>query len=456
MSNTILVVDDERDFLETVKRGLLISGYRHLKLLSDPVEALRLVEGGDSFDIALLDITMPGMDGIELLDRIKERSPHTECIMVTAINEVGAAVQCMQKGAVDYMVKPFLLEELILRIERVLERKRFLDLLELKSCPSPQSLNHPEAFRDICTISPSVRKLLKEAELHAASDLPVLITGESGTGKELLARAIHRASPRERFPFIAINMPASSGTLFEAEFFGHTKGAFTGAERERSGYLESAHKGTLFLDEIGNLPMAHQAKLLRVLQEGEVIKIGSSKPIKVDVRFVAATNQDLVKLQAKGEFRKDLFYRLRGAWIHLPPLRDRPDDIPVLIHRFVGALRSERRVESIAEDALRFLLTYDYPGNIRELRSIIESAANMAQGAPITMDFLPTYIQARKPEPKRSAQIHEDPPATLAEAERACILSVYEASGGNKAQTAKRLQIGLSTLRRKLDAYGVD
>ncbi len=456
MSIRILVVDDEKDFLESVKRGLVISGYKNLSLASDPLDALRLVENGEFFDVALLDITMSGMNGLELLERIKSVSPSTECIMVTAINEVGVAVQCMQKGALDYLVKPVLHEELVLRIKRALERKHLIDILELKRSPSLPALNHPEAFQDISTASVSVQRALKEAELHAVSDLPVLITGESGTGKELLARAIHRASRRAKNPFVAINMASMSETLFEAEFFGHTKGAFTGAVGERSGYFESAHRGSLFLDEIGNLPLNLQAKLLRVLQEGEVMKIGSSKPMKIDVRFIAATNQDLERLMAKGQFRKDLFYRLRGAWLQLPPLRDRLEDVPVLVSRFINEIEPRRRPKAVERDVLTFLEGYNYPGNIRELRSIIDVAANLAQGGTISLSTLPDYLKHATLKGESSIRSRPDGAMSLADVEKSCILAAYESTGRNKAQTAKQLQIGLNTLRRKLESYGVD
>jgi DNA-binding NtrC family response regulator len=456
MNNSILVVDDERDFLETLKRGLIISGYKNLSLLTDPIDAAKSVESGETFDIALLDITMPGMSGLELLERIKTYSPDTECIMITAVNEVSVAVQCMQKGAYDYLVKPILHEDLILRIKRALEKKRLMDILELKRSPSLPTLNNTEAFAGICSNSLSVQKTLKEAELHAMSDLPVLITGESGTGKELLARALHKASHRAKHPFVAINMASMSETLFEAEFFGHTKGAFTGAERERSGYLVDAHKGTLFLDEIGSLPANLQGKLLRVLQEGEFMMVGSSKPQKIDIRFIAATNEHLERLLTKGLFRKDLYYRLRGAWLHLPPLRERREDIPVLINCFINEIVRGRRPSNIEQEVLSILVGYDYPGNIRELRSIIEAAANLAQGGSISMDTLPAYLRKMKGKPTQPKETHGSFARSLAEVERLCILSTYESTGCNKAQTAQHLKIGLSTLRRKLESYGVE
>jgi transcriptional regulator with PAS, ATPase and Fis domain len=301
---------------------------------------------------------------------------------------------------------------------------------------------------------------LKEAELHAGSDVPVLIAGESGTGKELLARAIHRASPRAQFPFTPINMASITGSLFEAEFFGHTKGAFTGAEKDRMGYmeqtnkgtlfLEQTNKGTLFLDEISNVPLELQGKLLRMLQEGEYLKLGSSKPQRTDVRFIAATNAELDRLMDKGMFRKDLYYRLKGAWLHLPPLRERKDDIPLLINKFLEDFCDVPENRGIDKEAMSVLMEYDYPGNIRELRSIFQSAINLAQGGTISQNVLPRYIRARKRIPKKDFQKEDDITVPLGEVEKDHILKVYERTGRNKSQTAKLLAIGLNTLRRKL------
>jgi transcriptional regulator with PAS, ATPase and Fis domain len=300
-------------------------------------------------------------------------------------------------------------------------------------------------------------RILKEAELHATSPFPVLITGESGTGKELLARAIHAASPRSKAPFTPVNMAALNSNLFDAEFFGHTKGAFTGADHDRTGYLEMTNKGTLFLDEIGILPLELQGKLLRVLQNGEYMKLGTSLPRRTDVRIIAATNEDLDQLIDKRMFRKDLYYRIRGAWLHLPPLRERRNDIPLLINELIKRVGGTQRRHAIDEAALEALMQYDYPGNIRELESILNSALNLAQGQTITMKCLQDHLhQPRKSLPR---ECHTDEPGmttTLAEAERCHILKIYAQTGNNKTQSAKILGIGLNTLRRKLRAYGVD
>jgi transcriptional regulator with PAS, ATPase and Fis domain len=296
-----------------------------------------------------------------------------------------------------------------------------------------------------------MHRVLKEAELHAASDVPILITGETGTGKELLARAVHAASRRAQEVFIPVNMDALPATLFDAAFFGHIKGAFTGADSERSGFLEHANRGTIFMDEIGSLPLEMQGRLLRVLQDGEFIKIGTNHPQKTDVRFVAATNKDLDVLMAKSLFRKDLYYRLRGGWLHLPPLKQRREDIPLLISRFMAEICGPDGIE-LQEEVMALLLHYDYPGNVRELRSIVHSAINLAQGRKVTPSCLPESF-------RKKAARHADPPLAaevrpLAQMEKDYILKVYEETGRNKAQTALLMEISLNTLRRKLESYG--
>jgi two-component system, NtrC family, response regulator AtoC len=456
MNDTIIVIDDEQDFLETARRGLITSGFRNVRLESDPRKALALFERGESIALALIDISMPFLNGVEVLEAIKSIRPATECIMVTAMNEARMAVECLKKGAYDYLVKPVSREDLVSAIDRALERRRLLDILDMRKGDGVPKLQHPEAFSPIITTSANVIKILKEAELHAPSKVPILITGESGTGKELLARAIHLASPRARFPFSAINMasPAGSTGLFDAEFFGHTKGAFTGAEKERMGHLQRSDRGTLFLDEIGILPPEFQGKLLRVLQDGEFTRLGSDRSQKVDIRLITATNEDLTRLMAKGAFRKDLYYRLRGAWLHLPPLRERRSDIPVLIERFLGEFASVAGTGGIDEETINLLLDYDYPGNIRELRSIIQSAVNLAQGKPLSPNFLPDDLRRKQHVRNQTTRAGSKPPVSLAEVEKAHILKAYHATGRNKALTARMLGIGLSTLRRKLEVYG--
>lgn len=458
MSNPIILIDDDRDYLELLAGKLRDLGYHNLRLVDHPVEAASAFERGDLFDLALIDMTMPDMDGMALLDHIKNTSPGTECIMVTAINEARTAVECLRKGAYDYLVKPVAKDVLALTLPRALERKRLLDILDLEKGQAHADLVNPAPFEPIITQSPAMRRVLKEAELHAASSVPVLITGESGTGKELLAWAIHNASPRARFAFTPINMASVSSTLFEAEFFGHTKGAFTGAASSRTGFLEHTHQGTLFLDEIGDLPLELQGKLLRVLQEGEFSRVGSSERVKVDLRFIAATNEDLDRMIARKAFRKDLYYRIRGGWLHLPPLRERQEDIPLLVDAFLAKYDEyPKGTRRWTPAVLERLMAYRWPGNVRELKSVLQSAANLAQGTAIDVMHLPEHLRVL---PKRKM------PATttdadetirpLSEVEKDHILGVYDRLDQNKSRAAKALGIGLNTLRRKLEAYGVD
>ena len=454
MRVSIIVVDDELDFLDSVRRGLITSGFKKVHTEVDSTKAAEEIESGTNYDIALIDITMPGLNGIELLQAIKNVQPRTECIMITALDEARTAVDCLKKGAYDYLVKPISKEDLISSINRALERKRLLDILDLGKKKSIPQLSNAEAFAPIVTRNDKMLRLLKEAELHAVSDAPILITGATGTGKELLARAVHKASQRAGKPFSPINMDALTATLFDAEFFGHTKGAFTGADKERSGYLETANKGTLFMDEIGNLATELQGKLLRVLQDGEFIKIGTSKTRKTDVRFIAATNKDLEVLMARNKFRKDLFYRLSGSWLHLPRLKERQDDIPLLMGHFLEQLcgSSGRDVD---EETMSILMNYDYPGNVRELKSIVQSAVNLSRGKTISMSCLPKQVIKKTekvlyPRKQSSKKIQ-----TLAELEKTHILNAYHLLKNNKAHTARVLDIGVNTLRRKLQSYGV-
>jgi DNA-binding NtrC family response regulator len=455
MTGRILIVDDDWDFLELMKARLTGAGFQQVRIEDDPLKAAAVIQTGELFDIALIDMTMPEMSGLELLDLVKNNSPRTECIMVTAVNDVRVAVRCLRKGAYDYLVKPISEEDLVFSLRRTLEKKRLLEILDLEKSKAMPVLSNPDAFQAILTRSSGMMRLLKEAELHAGSDVPILITGESGTGKELLARAIHSVSPRARYPFMPVNMAAVSATLFEAEFFGHTRGAFTGAEKERLGYLKHANHGTLFLDEIGNLPQEMQGKLLRVLQDGEYTPVGSSLSQKVDVRIVAATNEDLEELISKRMFRKDLYYRIRGGWLHLPPLRERPEDIPLLVDRFLDESCPPTLRCRIAEEAFGLLRHYPYPGNIRELRSVIQSAVNLAQGGAITSGMLPAPVRENRVRAVVPPEEDSTTALSLAEMERAFILKVYRQLNQNKSQTARRLRIGLNTLRRKLKDFGV-
>ncbi len=453
----ILMVDDEHVFLKSLERGLLLSGFRNIHAENDPQKAAVLVERGEPVDIALIDITMPGMSGVELLERIRRSSPTTECIMVTAADEASLAVSCLKKGAFDYLIKPLQMEELLVVIMKALERKNLLEIHRIGKLEAYPALANPAAFATIVTQSEKMIRVMREAELHAASKVSILITGETGTGKELLAQAIHKASSRADGIFTPINMSALNESLFDAEFYGHSKGAFTGAAHDRKGYLETTSGGTLFLDEIGSLPLELQGKLLRVLQEGEYFKLGTSRPQGADVRFIAATNAELGALQSQGLFRKDLFYRLCGAWLHLPSLRERQEDLDVLVEKFLGDHRGEHRKNNIEGPALTLLKAYDYPGNIRELKSVIQYAANLAQEKPITVHHLPPYLTAAVsaiPTPARRTA--DDSIVPLATIEKEHIIKAYQLTDGNKLQTARLLEISPNTLRHKLRSYGIE
>ncbi len=455
MTARILVVDDDWDYLELMKARLTGAGFQKVRIEDDPLKAAALVLSEEIFDIALIDMTMPEMDGLQLLDIFKNNSPGTECIIVTAVNEARTAVQCLRKGAYDYLVKPISEEDLVFSLKRALEKRRLLEILDIEKSRKLPVLNNPEAFRPIVTRSARMTRILKEAELHAASVMPILITGESGTGKELLARAIHATSPRARHPFMPVNMAAINAHLFEAEFFGHTRGAFTGAEKDRAGYLKNAHLGTLFLDEIGNLPQAMQAKLLRVLQDGEYSQLGSSVSLKADVRLVAATNENLEDMIARKRFRRDLYYRIKGGWLHLPPLRERVEDIPLLVDHFLNEYCGPSRQCRVDDETLCLLTQYEYPGNIRELKSIIQSAVNLSQGNNITAKFFPEEMRLQKAVIHCAQPIDSGAIAPLSQIEKSHILATYSRLNDNKSQTARVLGIGLNTLRRKLRTYGV-
>ena len=456
MTARILVVDDDWDYLELMKARLTGAGFQKVRIEDDPLKAAELIRSEEIFDIALIDMTMPEMDGLELLDIFKNNSPETDCIIVTAVNEARVAVQCLRKGAYDYLVKPISEEDLVFSLKRVLEKRRLLEILDIEKNRKLPVLSNPDAFRSIITRSTRMMRLLKEAELHAGSVMPILITGESGTGKELLARAIHATSPRARHPFMPVNMAAINAHLFEAEFFGHTRGAFTGADKDRAGYLKHAHRGTLFLDEIGNLPQTMQAKLLRVLQDGEYTQLGSSVSLKADVRLVAATNEELEKMISSNTFRKDLYYRIKGGWLHLPPLRERTEDIPLLVDHFLDEYCGPSRQCRVEDETLCMLTQYDYPGNIRELQSIIQSAVNLSQGQNISAQYFPEELRQQKTVDHCIQQVESGVIAPLAQVEREHILNAYRRLNGNKSQTARVLDIGLNTLRRKLKSYDMN
>ena len=439
MTTRILIVDDETDFLDSVTRMLRMEGYSDITAVSVPTQVEALVEDQE-FDVAFLDVTMPEMDGIEVLSVIKEKSPGTECVMVTADERIPTVIQAVRAGAYDYLIKPITPDEMRIVLDRALERRHLLESLRLRSSGAMTgTLEKPEIFADIVTQNRRMLRLLREAELHARSEIPMLVTGDTGVGKELMARAIHAASHRADGPLVAVNMLALSPTLFESEFFGHVRGAFTGADRDHKGYLAQAKGGTLFLDEIGDLSMEIQGKLLRILQEGEFAQVGTTKAERADVRFIAATNQDLEKKVQQHLFRKDLFYRLQFAHLHIPALKDRADDISLLATHFLST--SAQPDARLTEEAKNSLVAHAWNGNVRELRGVLEAAANLAADGPIKPEHLkipraPKQAKGPKAAPSDAARTQVGDSEPLASVERRHILAVYESTGNNKSQTA--------------------
>ncbi len=451
---TILVIDEDRGFLEQAREIMCRSGFDDVQIEADPGQAWTRIDRGSPCGAVLIDLDMQGLEGLRLMEFIHDSSPDTECIVMSALNDARRAVACIKKGAIDYLTKPVPCEVLLASVSRAMERLR-LSRDPADTGPKQSSEPGEDGFESIVTRSEKMRRILQEARLHARSKVPVLITGESGTGKELLARAIHRVSARSGFPFTSINMACLAGTLFDSEFFGHTRGAFTGAHRERIGFLECSHGGTLFLDEVADLPLDFQGKLLRVLEQGEFIRLGASDAKMADVRFISATNADLDRLLARRLFRQDLHYRLQGVRLHLPPLRERREDSPPLIDRFISEFGSSRGIDRIDGEALRALAEHDYPGNVRELRAAVQSAVNLAEGGCLTLMCLPAYLRHHHRRRSTATVVPRGQVVSLAEIERSHVLCAYEQSGRNKIRAAHLLGIGINTLRRKLSLYGI-
>jgi DNA-binding NtrC family response regulator len=447
----ILVVDDETSILNTLQILLRGEGFE----VTVAVSGREALERFDDVapDVVLTDIRMPGMSGLELLAAVRERDPELPVILMTAQASLQSAMQAVNQGAFYYLQKPFSNGELVALCRRAAETR------SLKQ--ENRALKREIRRRDDSRARRPVGKnrafleVLRLAETVAPTDSTVLITGESGTGKEILARYIHSLSEREDGPFVSINCGALPESLLESELFGHVKGSFTGAVRDKEGLLVAACGGTLFLDEVGEMSPALQVKMLRALQEREVVPVGATEPIAIDVRIIAATNRDLEHEVRRGAFRSDLYYRLNVITLHLPPLRERPGDIPLLAEHFLKGLAERNGGEPLrlSEAAMERLQRYDWPGNVRELENALERAAVLTRGREIDVDALP----ARIVEPPPPALVADRPPVnpTLDLIERAYILWVLQAEGGNKARAAEVLGIDPSTLYRKLNRYGI-
>lgn len=406
-------------------------------------------------DLVLMDMRMPRMDGIQATKTIHQYNPAIPIIVMTAYSSVASAVDALKSGAYDYITKPLDFDALKLLMDRALEHLH----LKEENRDLKQQLARLQVS-DLLGRSPAMTQLLETIALVAPSEATVLITGESGTGKSLIARAIHQNSPRSRRPLVEVNCAAIPETLVESELFGHEKGAFTGAARDRRGKFAQADGGALFLDEIGDLNPPVQAKLLRVLQEGEIQRVGSDLPIPVNVRIIAATNRNLEEMVREGAFREDLYYRLNVVRLEAPALRDRIEDIPPLAKHFweIFARKNRKTVRGIAPQAMDLLLKYLWPGNVRELENVMERAVILLRGEYITEKELPLALQKLAPEPECAPETFEKPQffkteRTLAEMEKEAIVQTLKETDGNKSETARRLGITRRTLQLKLRKY---
>jgi len=453
---TILIADDN----ETMRRGmaqiLTDEGYA-VHQASDGSTALKMLENIDP-ELVIADYRMPGMNGLELLKAVKNRLPDTEVIIVTAYGTIDVAVEAMHKGAWDFITKPFSSDELIVKVKRalkVIEQKSEADRLKDENMYLRQETEIRFNYGEIIGESKEMKKVYKTIEKVAKNNTSVLILGESGTGKELAARAIHFNSLRKDNPFIRVNCGALAQGVLESELFGHEKGAFTGAIRRKRGRFELADHGTLFLDEIGDLPAETQVKLLRVLQEKEFERVGGEDTISVDVRIIAATNLDLKEQVRAGKFREDLYYRLYILPIHLPPLRERKEDIPLLARHFINKIGSElgKHDISITDPAMEILNNYSWPGNVRELQNIIERALVLCEGKEITTDDLFFITDTTVPTTENPFGFNLE--KTLTEIEKDMIKRALKHSKGVKAKAAKILGIKESTLYYKMEKHKI-
>ena len=443
----VLVVDDQRSLRFTLAMMLRGAGYETDEA-ADGAEGAELGARG-AYDVVLTDLRMGARSGIDVLRAVKERQPMTEVLVMTAYGTIESAVEAMRLGASDYLQKPFSEQELLVKVERAVQSRRLTGEVQLLA----SEFRERYRFENIIGRSQPIREVLGRIVKVAPTDATVLIAGESGTGKELVAKAIHANSKRAAQPFVPVNCAAITDTLLESELFGHARGAFTGAMQARKGLFEDADGGTFFFDEISETTLAFQAKLLRTIQEGEVRRVGENKPVKVDVRIIAATNQDLLAAVQQKRFRQDLYYRLAVARFHLPPLRERHEDVPVLLDFFVDKVSRKmgKRVR-LGDGVAEALSRYSFPGNVRELENLVEQAVALSSGGVITPDDIVPATSARDGAARAA-------PHTLAEAvdaaERATIEEALRACDGSRERAAERLGVSHTTLWRKMTRLGV-
>lgn len=448
--NSIMIVDDDPAH-RTMLRALLGGWGYNIFEADDGSTAIEEVKNR-YFDLVLMDVRMLKVSGLEALAQIKSYNPAIPVIIMTAFSSVETAVDALKNGAYDYLTKPLDFDKLRLTIKRAMEH------LQLKEENRLLKRNLSQQFdrQNIIGRSPTMAKLLETVAQVAPSEATVLITGESGTGKELIAGAMHFNSHRKEAPFIKINCAALTETLLESELFGHEKGAFTGADRRKEGCFVQAHGGSLFLDEVSEMSLTMQVKLLRVLQEREITRVGGEKVIPVDVRVITATNKDLLQLVKEGSFREDLYYRLNVVGLEIPPLRTREDDIPLLAQHFIEmfASKNKKEIKAFTPKAMDSLLRYDWPGNVRELMNAVERGVVLAQSEYLDDTDLRIFHEGSH-ENSGPVMLSHETPRPLEEVEKETVLRTLESTGGNKSETARRLGITRKTLHKKLKKYGV-
>jgi DNA-binding NtrC family response regulator len=440
----ILVVDDDQSSRELLARILTSAGHR-VTALSDGREAVAALDDGDPPDLVVSDIRMAEMDGLQVIDAFRERAPETPVILVTAFGNIDGALEAIRRGAADYLSKPYDVDAIKLVVARALQHRA----LAMENRALRRGLRDRYRLENVVGRSEAMLQVYKTAARVASTDATVLIQGESGTGKELVARAIHTASPRASGPFVAVDCGAIAEGVLESELFGHTRGAFTGAQAARRGLFEEAHHGTLFLDEIGDVGPNLQARLLRALQEGTIRRVGANDPISVDVRIVAATNRDMDAAVKQGTFRADLYYRLHVVSIRIPPLRERREDIPLLAEHFA---QKHGRAEgsAISPEARELLVAYGWPGNVRELENAVARALALNPSGVVIPEDLPDAIRLAHAEPVPVPLPQPGDRPTLAELERRYASQVLGETGGNKTRAAEILGIDRKTLYRIL------
>ncbi|MFZ5651715.1 MAG: sigma-54-dependent transcriptional regulator [Bacillota bacterium] len=444
----ILVIDDEEHMCWALERAMKQEGYQVLTTTRGRA-GLELIKE-ESPSLVILDLKMPEMDGMEVLKKAKEMNPKLPVVMLTAHGTIETAIEAMKIGATDYLTKPFDLDELKMVIRQNLVMSQLVS--EVNFLRSELT----KKYRKMIGESPAIKDVMFLIEKVSNSNATVLITGESGTGKEVAAVAIHQSSPRRDHPFVPVNCAALPENLLESELFGHEKGAFTGALARKMGRFELADKGTLFLDEITEMPLNMQVKLLRVLQEKSFERVGGTETLNVDVRIIAASNRDINTAIEKGFFREDLYYRLNVIHIHLPPLRERKEDIPLLANYFLEKLRPTYLVNSITENAMKLLIKYNWPGNIRELQNVLERAAIISRNNEITAEDLPREFQAAQPKPGGELVINiPDSGISLEDLEKELIIKALEKSRGNQTRAAQLLGITRSALLYRIQKHGL-